>query len=82
MIVNTSKLQEFYRKLMAEENLSHEEALKVYDALHKEALAVGAISSENIWDGFETDLRIARAMQGLKRDREVDKADSRAAGQR
>lgn len=67
MIVNTRKLQEFCRKLMAEEDLSHEEALKIYDALHQEALSVGAISSENIWEGFEIDLRIASAMQGLKR---------------
>jgi hypothetical protein len=82
MIINTSRLQEFYRKLMAEENLSHEEALRIYDALHEEALAVGAISSENIWDGFEIDLRIARAMQGLKRARKVDKTHSRKAGRR
>lgn len=67
MIVNTRKLQEFYRKLMVEEDLSHEEALKIYDALHQEALSVGAINSENIWEGFEIDLRIVSAMQGLKR---------------
>ena len=67
MIVNTRKLQEFYRKLMVEEGLSHEEALKIYDALHQEALSVGAINSENIWEGFEVDLRIVSAMQGLKR---------------
>ena len=67
MIVNTRKLQEFYRKLMVETNLSYEEALKIYDALHQEALSVGAINSENIWEGFEVDLRIVSAMQGLKR---------------
>jgi predicted RNase H-related nuclease YkuK (DUF458 family) len=76
MVINSPRLQEFYRKLMAEENLSHEEALRIYDALHEEALAVGAVSLENIWDGFEVDLRIAKAMQGLKRDRQVDKTDS------
>ncbi len=67
MIVNTRKFQEFYRKLMTEEDLSHEEALKIYDALHQEAVSVGAINSENIWEGFEVDLRIVSAMQGLKR---------------
>ena len=76
MIANTPRLQEFYRKLMAEENLSHEEAMRIYDALHAEALALGAISLENIWDGFEVDLRITKAMQGLKRDREADKTHS------
>jgi len=62
MIRNKRKLEEFYRKLDAEENLSYKEALRIYDALHKEALALGAISHENIWDGFDAVLRIARAI--------------------
>lgn len=62
MIRNKRKLEEFYRKLDAEENLSYKEALRIYDALHKEALALGAISHENIWDGFDAVLRIARTI--------------------
>ncbi len=62
MIKNKRKLEEFYRKLDAEENLSYKKALRIYDALHKEAVALGAISHENIWDGFEAVLRIARAI--------------------
>lgn len=62
MIRNKRKLDEFYRKLDAEEKLSYKEALRIYDALHKEAVALGAISHENIWDGFEVDLRIAKAI--------------------
>jgi len=71
MIVNTPKLQKFYRTLMAEENLSPEEAMRIYDALHKEAVALGAMSHENIWDGFEVDLRIVGATQELERIRQV-----------
>lgn len=62
MIRNKRKLNRFYRKLNEEENISHKEALRIYDALHKEAVALGAISHENIWDGFEVDLRIAKAI--------------------
>jgi len=62
MIRNKRKLDEFYRKLDAEENLSYKEAVQIYDALYKEAVALGAISHENIWDGFEVDLRIAKAI--------------------
>lgn len=62
MIRNKRKLDEFYRKLDAEENLSYKEAVRIYDSLHKEAVALGAISHENIWDGFEAVLRIARAI--------------------
>lgn len=66
MIRNSKKVDEFFRKLDAEENLSYKEAIKIYDALHKEAVALGAISHENIWDGFDVDLRIAKAMSQLK----------------
>jgi DNA-binding transcriptional regulator/RsmH inhibitor MraZ len=65
MVRNKHKLNEFYRKLDAEEKLSYKEALRIYDALHKEAVALGAISHENIWDGFEVDLRIAKAINSL-----------------
>ena len=62
MIKNKRKLNEFYRKLIEEGDISHKEALRIYEALHKEAVALGAISHENIWDGFEAVLRIARAI--------------------
>jgi hypothetical protein len=55
-------LDEFYRKLDAEENLSYKEALAIYEMLHKEAVSLGAINSENILDGLDVDLRIARAI--------------------
>jgi hypothetical protein len=66
MIRNSKKVDEFFRKLDAEENLSYKDAMRIYDALHKEAVALGAISHENIWDGFDVDLRIAKAMSQLK----------------
>ena len=62
MIQNRHKLDEFYRKLDAEENLSYKEALAIYEMLHKEAVSLGAINSENILDGLEVDLRIAKAI--------------------
>jgi len=62
MIRNGHRLDEFYRRLDAEENLSHREALAIYEMLHEEAVSLGAINSENILDGLEVDLRIARAV--------------------
>ncbi len=76
MIRNKRKLDDFYRKLDAEENLSYKKAVQIYDALHKEAVALGAISHENIWNGFEVDLRIAKAINGLSRDRKANKKGS------
>ena len=62
MIKNRRRLDEFYRRLDAKENLSYHEALAIYEMLHKEAVSLGAINSENILDGLEVDLRIARAI--------------------
>lgn len=67
MIGNKLKLNEFYRKLIEEENISHKKALSIYEALHNEAVSLGVISSENILEGLEVDLRIARAINGLSR---------------
>jgi hypothetical protein len=65
MIRNKHKLNRFYRKLIEEENISHKEALRIYEALHREAVSLGAITSENILEGLEVDLRIAKAINGL-----------------
>jgi len=62
MITNRDKLDEFERELARKENLSHKEALAVFDSLHKEAVASGVINSKNIWEGFDAVLRIARAI--------------------
>ena len=62
MIQNRHKLDEFYRQLDAQENLSYKEALAIYEMLHKEAVSLGAFNSENILDGLEVDIRIAKAI--------------------
>ena len=76
MIKNRLKLDKFYTELEAKEKLSYKEALAIYDALHKEAVSLGAINSENILDGLEVDLKVARAMGRLKRGRKANKKDS------
>jgi hypothetical protein len=65
MIKNKRKLDKFYRELEVKEKLSYKQALRIYDALHKEAVSLGIINSENILEGLEVDLRIAKAINGL-----------------
>jgi len=65
MARNNPKLKKFYQKLIREENISHKKALSIYEALHKEAVSLGIINSENILEGLEVDLRIAKAINGL-----------------
>jgi hypothetical protein len=65
MIKNKTKLKKFYQGLIAQENISYEEAVSIYEALHQEAVSLGVINSENILEGLEIDLRIAKAINGL-----------------
>ena len=65
MIRNKPKLDKFHRKLIKEENLSYKKALSIYEALHKKAVSLGIINSENILEGLEVDLRIAKTVNGL-----------------
>jgi len=62
VVKNKHKLNKFHRKLIERENLSYKQALRIYEALHKEAVSLGVINSENILEGLEIDLRIARAI--------------------
>jgi len=65
VIKNQNKLKSFYQRIIKQENISHTEALSIYEELHKEAVSLGAINSKNILDGLEVDLRIAKAINGL-----------------
>jgi hypothetical protein len=65
MIRNRIKLASFYRKLIREEDMPYKKALAIYEALHKEAVSLGIINSENILEGLEVDLKIAKAINGL-----------------
>ena len=65
MIKNKLKLKKFYEKLIEEEDISHKQALAIYEAMHKEAVSLGIINSKNILEGLEVDLRIAKAINGL-----------------
>jgi hypothetical protein len=66
MVKNKKILEKFYRDLEKRNRLSLKEAFHIFDILHKEAVLLGAITSENILDGLEADLRIARAVNNLK----------------
>jgi hypothetical protein len=66
MIRRTIRLEEFERQLAQKEDLSYLEAVRIFDALHAEAVSLGAIGHENILEGLDVDLRIARAVNGLR----------------
>ena len=65
MIKNTEKLNNFYQQLIKEEKISYKDALSIFEAMYKEAVSLRIINSENILEGLEVDLRIAKAINGL-----------------
>ncbi|RKY09667.1 MAG: hypothetical protein DRP65_07565 [Planctomycetota bacterium] len=40
-------LNKFYRKLIEQENISHKQALAIYEAMHAGAVSLGIISSQS-----------------------------------
>lgn len=66
MIKNRQKLEEFERRLQATENLSYEQALVLYEALFKEAVSLGVINTDNILEGIEVDIKLAKILNQLK----------------
>lgn len=65
MVKNRLRLKQFYQKIIKKENISHKKALSIYEALHREAVSLGAINSQNILEGLDIDIRIAKAINGL-----------------
>jgi hypothetical protein len=66
MIKDKHKLEEFERKLLETENLPYEKALAIYEALFKEAVSLGVINTDNILEGIEVDIKMARILNQLK----------------
>ncbi|MFH1776173.1 MAG: hypothetical protein ABH952_01210 [Candidatus Omnitrophota bacterium] len=65
MIKNKAKLGKFYQRLIQKENISYKQALLIYEALHNEAVSLRVISSKNILDGLEIDIKIAKTINKL-----------------
>ena len=65
MIKNNIKLNKFYRRLIEKEGVSFKKALSIYEALHREAVSLGAINSKNILQGLGVDLKIAKIINSL-----------------
>lgn len=65
MIINTDKLKEFERSEISREDISYADALAIFEGLRREAVSLGAFSCENILEGLDVDIRIAKGVNGL-----------------
>ena len=63
----TPKLQDALHKFGDAFLLAREKAFSQYDfeALRQEAVVLGAFTSENVLDGLENNIRLAKAINGL-----------------
>lgn len=67
MIRNPRILDNLERKVMKEEKLSFSEALAIFEAMWKEGMTLGVIPPKDPLEGVETDIRIARILNCLKK---------------
>jgi hypothetical protein len=66
MIINTDKLREFERSEIVRKDITYADALAIFEGLRREAVSLGVFACENILEGLEVDIRIARAVNGLR----------------
>lgn len=67
MMTRSKLWRRFEKKLWAEEPLSYAEARRVFNALYREACALGVFKDSNPLEGLEADLRLAKALNSLLR---------------
>jgi hypothetical protein len=65
MIKNKLKVERFYQQLIEKEKIPYNKALSIYEALYKEAVSLGVITSKNILEGLGIDIKIARTINTL-----------------
>ncbi len=64
MIKNAVVYHAFEKDLIRKEKISHRQAMHIYEELHKEAVALGAVRASNMLDGLEVSVRIAHILNG------------------
>ena len=62
MISKHRLLDAFEIRLIRQTKADYHENLKIFTALYQEAIAVGALPPENLLDGIEVDIRLAKAL--------------------
>jgi len=60
MIKDVEVLRRFEQEETQKKKLSYQEALKIFEALWREALALGVLPPKDPFEGIEVDIRIAR----------------------
>jgi len=67
MINDRHKLEELERKFIGSENLSYKKKLALFDEVYKEAVSLGIYNDDNILDGLDVVIRVAKTIQSMNR---------------
>ncbi len=65
MIKNRPYLEEFEKQINMEEKIDFSRNLRIYEAMWQEAVALGIFPLNNLYDGLENDIRIARILNRM-----------------
>lgn len=62
MVKNTERIAKFQLEELKKESISYTKALKFFEGLWQEGIALGVLPPKYPLDGIETDIRIARIL--------------------
>ena len=66
MVKNPKLLEKFNYEQIKKEKLSYQKALKIFEALWKEAVSLGVVPLKDPMEGIDVDIRIARILNSCK----------------
>jgi hypothetical protein len=67
MIKDKQKLEELERKFIGSENLPYKKKLALFEAVYKEAVSLGIYNDDNILDGLDVVIRVAKTIHSMNR---------------
>ena len=62
MIKNSELLEKFERKVLQKEKLDYRPALRIFESMWREGMALGVLPLKDPLEGIEVDIRIARML--------------------
>ncbi len=67
MINSKAKLAELERRFVGSENLPYEKKLALFEEVYKEAVSLGIYKDDNILDGLDVVIRVAKTIHSMSR---------------
>jgi len=66
MVKSEKRLRAFEKTQVRKERLSYTKALRIFEALYKEARNLGILPGPNPLEGIETDIRLAKILNSRR----------------